>query len=180
MPFEPAPKQLTLAEKLAAIMEAGRACHPDREHGRAALFRGNQACAMGFALLGAGAGSYEELASHLGATLQELEPLVAGVIRMNDDECAPLAEIIAATRANTLPLGNFISFGLSPAALYGTVFLSSPDSFTITYIGNPQKALAGIIYPAVADYVKKLAAPAAKVRTGKHGRTWPVAKRAYA
>lgn len=42
------------AARLAVLIEAGRAANPDLEHGVRALIHEGRACALGFALLGAG------------------------------------------------------------------------------------------------------------------------------
>lgn len=42
------------AAKLAALIEAGRAAHPELKHGRGSYLRGGEACALGFAALACG------------------------------------------------------------------------------------------------------------------------------
>jgi hypothetical protein len=109
MPFEPAPKDVSLADKLAALIEAGRATHPNAAHIRDWGDGKHTGCAMTFAAMGAGLVGLRgrellnELATAMGTTFEVLEPLAQKVIEMNDGHRAPLAEIVTAIREDKWP-----------------------------------------------------------------------------
>lgn len=101
---------LPLAQKLAALMEAGRAAHPNVSHVRGVWGDGKeQGCAMTFAGLGAGLEGLrsrplvDKLAEMLGASADEMDAIVRRVVHMNDCHNATLPEIIAAIREDRLP-----------------------------------------------------------------------------
>jgi hypothetical protein len=109
MPFEPAPKDVSLADQLAALIEVGRATHPDAKHIRDWGDGRHTGCAMTFAAMGAGLIGLRgrellnELAEAMGTTYEVLEPLAQKVIEMNDGHRAPLADIVTAIREDKWP-----------------------------------------------------------------------------
>lgn len=185
MPFEIAPQEQTAAQKLAALIDMGRACHPDIEHGCGALFRGNAACAMGFAILAAGLPrnvGCTELAAHLGCSVDELDPLVQKIVRMNDRDRASIPEIVEAVRTQNFPtyahvgVQKWMTFD-EAALVFPVSGKQQPYTWGVDFIGDPMKFDAAILAPKVT--VKPQ--PAAKVRTSaKTGATWPVPKHCYA
>src|SRR5688572_26378114 len=100
MPFEIAPKEQTLAHKLAALIEAGRVANPDVRHGAGAFVRDGKACAMGYALLAMGINvegqCYDRLAKALEVDRTELQIIADRVVSMNDHKRASISEITEA------------------------------------------------------------------------------------
>jgi hypothetical protein len=104
MPFEPAPKPLTIADQLAALIEAGRAANPDLKHGKKELLDGDRACALGFAMLAHGFSRaqlvadspYEEFRSALGACGSFIS------VWIENDEGATLDAICAGLRSGRI------------------------------------------------------------------------------
>lgn len=181
---------LPLAQQLAALMEAGRACNPNVEHVRRSWGDGKRAgCAMTFAALGAGVteingnGMGYRIAKAIGADPGEVVALMERVIHMNDSQRATMDEIIAAVRDGTLPEVPRQTITMEQfKSLYEEVLAMpkpSPHYFkTYTWIG------VDMAKPDTIE-VKSMGAlpdltPTKAVRVGKNGATWPVPKHAYA
>lgn len=192
---------LPLAQKLAALMEAGRAAHPNVRHVRGAWGDGkDKGCAMTYALLGAGLnpegilnGSLgtgvlvrDELAKVLGVDPLEVTAIMERVIPMNDDTGASLDEIIEAVRT-----GNFPERAKRAAESWlSGVKLLSMDEFADLppakfYFTGALKSYDWISYDPgqpLSIKVEKVGKPFVdkSVRvSAKTGATWPKAKGAY-
>lgn len=176
------PNDLPLKEKLAALIEAGRACNPDMAHLHGDWGDGKHSgCAMTFALKAAGldysSNWPEQLAEHMGADSAEVFGLARSVMRMNDAMGASIPEIITAIREETLPpalrlppiafpsLGSYI--WIAPA-VYG-VDISSAGDFSVAWDAS------------IVKREKAKPEPAKKVRAStRTGKTWPAPKGCYA
>ena len=194
---------LPLAQKLAALMEAGRAAHPNVRHSRGTWGDGKtEGCAMTFAALGAGIqGDFAEplmqkLAEHLGVDMDELGPVAKRVIRLNDrcGKRVSLDEIIAAVREDRLPeapvavtYSNFGDFAALDAQIWeafkahqhqliaDVVKMAALPNYYIVWVDAPTLK---ITVGTVSDKQPK---PDKSVRaSAKTGATWPKPKHAYA
>lgn len=178
---------LPLAQKLAALMEAGRAMHPEKHHIRGALAFGDGVCAMGYVMLGAGIpiGGVEPNTHTLAAALgveenRELTELVRSVVRMNDQSRASIEEIIAAVRDGTLPEAPVVvhDFATFFASEIQKVFVSSHAMKSFQWIGFDEAAPEKISVAKVGASDPK---PDKTVRTSaKTGASWPKPKHAFA
>lgn len=184
MPFEIAPKEQTAAQKLAALIETGRACFPDMEHIRKAWGDGDKyGCAMTFAMRAAGVGAvslFEEdlavnrLADHLGVDRVEMSELAKRVIHANDAVRMGLDEIATALRSDTLPIRTFAH--VKP--VFGKSIIGEGAYFTVSYVGDAIHFDSAILKLKASV---KPATPAKKTRqSAKTGATWPVPKHCYA
>lgn len=179
---------LPLKEKLAALIEAGRACNPSINHVAGRWGDGaHNGCAMTFAFKAAGVPLADEtaninwdgLAAHLGVTRDDVVALGRQIIGMNDNQRAPLSEIVSAIREDRLPtvrpqptFGGFIWIGLDEAAS-----LFSEKTIAVKSFGDYESAWQKTIVAPM----KAKPQPAKKVRvSAKSGTTWPVAKGCYA
>lgn len=194
MPFEIAPKEVSVADKLAALIEAGRAAHPNLLHARGNLHDGKKACAMGFALLGAGLvpammEAPDELAAAMGVDAKQLRNIARRVVEMNDHSHASMEEIVEALRGDSLPPAPLnMPFDLEGGWIktYAKVIAQQQGSIVKLvideYYGQMAKFDPVVFMPKVMETVElPFKAPAKKVRNStKTGKCWPVAKHAYA
>jgi hypothetical protein len=166
---------LPVTQKLAALMEAGRACNPNMQHARGTWGDGKRSgCAMTFAFAGAGIsmkGQPEKaLASILGITQQEMDSIRRSVVSMNDRTKASLDEIIAAVREDRLD-----DPGVKHIYYYGT----SITMKTFEWVSVDE--CTGSLTVKAFKSPKVKPEPAKKVRkSAKTGATWPVARGCYA
>lgn len=197
MPFEISPKEVSVAEKLAALMEAGQVANPHVRHVRNTWGNGEtRGCAMTFVALGAGIKGIrenvgDEIAQAIGATVGELRPLVRRVMEMNDWHECSVSQIAEHLRNGTYPqpkprhsalegwiIDEAATFDIKAyASLVVQMNASSIKWISYDIVGDPAKFDSATIKPAV----KAIPQPAKKVRTNaKTGATWPVAKHCYA
>ncbi len=136
MPFEPAPKDVSLADKLAALIEIGRATNPDAKHIRNWGDGKTSGCAMTFAAMGAGFSALrggelaDKLADILNANYGEVHALMGKVISMNDDARAPLEDIVKALREGKFPEGTHRAHPLDQYIVTSPAFY---DAFSKIY-----------------------------------------------
>lgn len=178
---------LPLAQKLAALMEAGRAAHPNVSHVRGVWGDGQtQGCAMTFAALGAGLsdlrarGLVERLAETMGATAAELEMLARQVVYMNDHRAASMDEIIAAVREERLPVvppRAWDEMNEFYAKLLHEAMLFKPISFTHVYVDESWSVKVEKVEGPKEPRTPK---PEALRVNSKTGASWPKPKHAYA
>lgn len=196
MPFEIAPKEVSVADKLAALIEAGRASHPDLQHLRNTWKGEKGVCAMSFAYLAAsidpvlGGEGRNALATVMNCNVDELDDLMRGVIEMNDWNHADLPSICEALRAGRVKpriSDAMISFQPSYGWIktYAKVMAVQQGSVIkiITNLyGDADKFDPVVFAPKLMETVElPYKAPAKKFRkSAKNGATWPVAKHAYA
>lgn len=179
MPFEVAPQELSTAQKLAALIDAGRAAHPNMRHGRGHWTTGeNSGCALTFAGVALGIDakrvSFFTLGEKLGINGYE-DPLLDQVICYNDFTDASLEEIAEALRDGSIAekgqkahqaymQRRFAQHAEAVSAFSQYVYVSVADECKLTVSVMGEKATPQ---------------PAAKVRKGQ-GWSAPVAKHAYA
>jgi hypothetical protein len=188
---------LPITQKLAALMEAGRACNPGMKHVVGDWGNGKtRGCAMTFALAGAGLPVTKEsdvkLAEYLGASVEDLAHIARRVIRMNDAGASSLDEIIAAVREDRLP-DSFKYEGPSFYDKHGTFaalveqvqakMYASQGSLIKHYylvsVDESAKWTTSVIGGGEIKPAKIQSAKALKVRKGQ-GWSAPVARHAYA
>lgn len=198
MPFEIAPKEVSVADKLAALIEAGRAAHPEKEHVRKAWATQEGVCAMSFAYLAAGIdpsmggeGKYA-LARAIGCEADELGPLMRAVVSRNDSTTSTIPEIVTALRSGELkPDDGGVYFVDCDPPEYGWIktyaqVMAKQQNGMIklvtSFYGDKLKFDPVVFAPKVMETVElPFKAPAKKIRqNAKTGKCWPVAKHAYA
>lgn len=202
MPFEIAPTKLSPAEQLAALIEAGRAAHPEMRHNHRGWGDGETSgCAMTFAGLALGIPA-DDIGSRAIAEAMGVEDvdsfctLAARVMYANDRMGLSLEEITNRLRTGALPDEPGI-------AEYGSSIFAPPYKSSLfsellkTYSKvcvDPAAKDGGLSVVFYGDYVSfdssvwvsepkapKVTQPAKKVRkSAKTGATWPVAKGCYA
>jgi hypothetical protein len=190
---------LPVAEKLAALIEAGSVSNPGIKHGVGSLARGKMACAMGYALLAVGAKGLEhrsahdfgenELAPILGISKDEARALAKRVAYMNDHG-AELKDIIEAIRKDTLPKVPVNAFDdIQWDALYDltplkTIYVHPLPMQTFYSVGVDIGSWGEVKAPKLTVSTIKgnpRPEPAKAVRKStKTGATWPKPKHAYA
>jgi hypothetical protein len=190
---------LPVAEKLAALIEAGSMSNPGIKHGDGRLMRGNSACAMGYALLAIGATDLDkrslqdygekDLAPILGVSESEARALARRVACMND-KGAELKDIIEAIRMDTLPKFPVSAFDhIQWDALYDiiplkTIYVHPLPMQTFYSVGVEIGSWDEVKAPKLTVSTIKgnpRPEPAKAVRkSAKTGATWPKPKHAYA
>lgn len=189
---------LPVTQKLAALMEAGRACNPDMKHARRKWGDGkSEGCAMTYALAGAGVapqtGEFKvilaQLAYHLGVEPDAIRQIATRIVSMNDYSQASLDEIIEAVREDKLPPAvDFYSIVADKILIANTMLMQNMDAWLLSpHITKTYKAIAVSQAQDASDYsitVSEFPGSAApqlpkKVRKGQ-GWSAPVARHAYA
>jgi hypothetical protein len=198
---------LPLAQQLAALLEAGRACNPDKAHIREELATKDGMCAMGFIAAALGldvshnstSGAADDIAQKLGVGYEAVYPLVRRIVQMNDSRGASLAEIAEAIRTNTLPEVSPLTF-MGGAVDLSKFLVIDSKPFVGSFLGGGTKSIDGMwvdeatswmkVYPIVHSDGANITfsqvgefkpTPAKAVRqSAKTGATWPAPKHAYA
>jgi hypothetical protein len=193
MPFDGVAPKPSLAEQLAALIDAGRVAHPNVQHSRGHWGDGvHSGCAMTFAFLAVGVDTQRGLARRLGCKPDDLKQLLRRVINANDKLGYSLAGITAGLRANTLPeppLEALLLTGHEAQVIaqalessFFTVALGA-GGISVWFTGKqPTDPKSPSLAEQTSFVVKKVyEAGRAHVRTSaRTGATWPVPKHCYA